>query len=634
MKIHKYFLGKTILKYSKNLNFIMTITIFCIILFGLASCIPSFAETTASDEIKTEATESDLLNKFIDIDETYWAAPQLIWGVNDLGITGYPDQTFGPEKTLSEAEFAVLLTKYAKDISIPAPISTQFHWSQKYYDALQKYDLPFIGYQNDSVKDASITRSRVAMIVAGYLGFNLTEEQAVYFMYENELSVGLEAGKRSYSSYGPEKQLTRAQAITFFHNMAQNSNKIITFKGAKSNKINAFYRNIIGIVGIEKNTALVDFHDFDSIAEKEKNELLMKTSDIYIPFKVLPYGGSGFIQIGVYDYQTKKLLHEETKEISYFNNNKPENAFIFNNEDVKSNRYLIKLIKEYTSSKDGIFHQYHSYYRIGEELGEVELCSPSFSSPNPHMEKYDIDVSAKKNVYNFELTYDAFTCYSNDPKTPTPDADDRRVIEFNLYQLDEETPLPVEKMISRISTSINRIDNITQSWPYADSQDWWADENSFKLLDENLMPYYYYSRECEISSYSYSLNENNNIGDIELEFSVKYFYGTVEDYKLVLDSRLLKDIRYVNLKDGEIEVVISDRNEKIRIHKIAKADYYTATEWEAMTGEKISNYENSNFEDWWKDLHTIGSEENEYEFSEGTAYMADLYLRTEEYNRH
>jgi hypothetical protein len=125
---------------------------------------------------------------FNDIESTHWASPAIEWALTQDLISGYEDGSFRTEKKLTDAEFAALFARYASNTNklfFSADTLTK-HWSKYYYQSLDEFMLPFRGYYSDEIKDMEISRGQIAQIIAANYGFNLTEKQAIYFMYEND----------------------------------------------------------------------------------------------------------------------------------------------------------------------------------------------------------------------------------------------------------------------------------------------------------------------------------------------------------------------------------------------------------------------------------------------------------------
>lgn len=170
---------------------------------------------------------------FTDVKDEWQKIP-VYWAVESEIVKGYDDGTFRPDNQTTEAEFAVMLARFVTNIDVNklTPVGGEAHWSQHIYNELSKYRLPFRGYNNTKTKDSSINRGRIAQIVAAKNGFNLTLEQAIEYMYENDLSNGLIPGVKTFESYGAKEFLTRAQATAFLKRLSEK--KVTTFRGVES----------------------------------------------------------------------------------------------------------------------------------------------------------------------------------------------------------------------------------------------------------------------------------------------------------------------------------------------------------------------------------------------------------------
>lgn len=160
----------------------------------------------------------------------HWGEKYIEWGVNQGLVKGYPDGTYQPNKSLSEAEFATMMTSFAVNASVTGAASA--HWSDPYYTAMNKFNLPFKGYTNISFRDKPVDRGTIAQIVASKNGFDLPLALAIQYMYDNELSQGMDANVQNFNTYGADKSLTRAEAVTFLERL--NSIGATSFMGIPS----------------------------------------------------------------------------------------------------------------------------------------------------------------------------------------------------------------------------------------------------------------------------------------------------------------------------------------------------------------------------------------------------------------
>lgn len=245
-----------------------------ILMFIISACFSSLVfaselpdgdiQTTTDTPTEIEAENALSISEFKDV-VGHWATDAIKWGLEQNVMSGYGDGIYGPDKTLTEAEFATMFARYASNVD-KDEISKQVfggHWSTNYYGGLDDFLLPLRGYTNDNIKDAEISRGQIAQVIAAKYGFNLSMKQAVYFMYENELSIGNDANLRTYESYGYAQSLTRAQAVTFMQRIDAMENKTMTFKGQTSIKGQPKdNKEILGIVGVPVDNSQVDFADF------------------------------------------------------------------------------------------------------------------------------------------------------------------------------------------------------------------------------------------------------------------------------------------------------------------------------------------------------------------------------------
>ena len=183
--------------------------------------------------------------KFNDVGD-YWATEAIKWAAEKGVVEGYPDGTFRPTNHVTEAEFAAILARYVvnTDKDFISQRQPGKHWAQSIYDELRRWELPLNGYTNDIIKDTVITRGDVARVIAAKNGFNLDERQAVYYMYENDLSNGMIPNRMTFDSYGADQPLQRDQITQFMKLL--NSKGYTTFLGEPSPKGNAGPADIIG----------------------------------------------------------------------------------------------------------------------------------------------------------------------------------------------------------------------------------------------------------------------------------------------------------------------------------------------------------------------------------------------------
>jgi len=231
---------------------------------SIATGMAPFEKVYAAEKMVTAAVVQ-AEKKFTDITPKHWAYESIYWGVDQGLVVGYTDGTYRPSQQITEQEFATVLARFVKNIDnakLTAP--TGVWWSQPAYDELAKFQLPLKGYNNKEAKATALTRGEIARIIAAKNGFNLTERQAIYYMYENDLSNGLISGEMTFESYGADKAVTREQIPAFFKRLAEKGHT--TFMGKTSEVAG---NEIVGIVGVPQDKTEITDKMFDDLAKKK-----------------------------------------------------------------------------------------------------------------------------------------------------------------------------------------------------------------------------------------------------------------------------------------------------------------------------------------------------------------------------
>lgn len=147
---------------------------------------------------------------FKDVPSSHWAYDTIMWSQQN-GITeGFVDGTFRPTQGVSESQFlAMLLRSFKTDIPVA---QAGENWSTPYYTLAKSLNYPVTGNRN-----ATITRTKVAELIAATQGKNYSGQNAIKFM----LAKGVAQGKteNSVDGYKGNDTLTRAEAVQFIKNV-------------------------------------------------------------------------------------------------------------------------------------------------------------------------------------------------------------------------------------------------------------------------------------------------------------------------------------------------------------------------------------------------------------------------------
>ncbi len=173
----------------------------------------------------------------------HWAETAIKQAVGSGMVTGYPDGTFKPNRTVTRAEFTVMLINTLKPQGSGAAASSVFtdgaeigEWAKN--AVAQAVQAGFIkGYVDGTFRpNEAITRAEMAMIVANALGLSLnssstmgfTDEEAIPVWARSAVSAVKELGiinGKGNNQFDPNAGTTRAEAVTVLLKILDQTNK-------------------------------------------------------------------------------------------------------------------------------------------------------------------------------------------------------------------------------------------------------------------------------------------------------------------------------------------------------------------------------------------------------------------------
>lgn len=160
---------------------------------------------------------------FKDLDNSHWAYDAVLWAKAEGIVSGYLDQTFKPNQTVSEAEFLAMVIRLVDiDGDNAKKVTPGIIWSDLYYKLAAIQNYPVTGNRDQPIK-----RTNVAELVTATKGFNYKGDQAIQFLLGNSLSNG--KTEATIEGFKGNDTLTRAEAAKFLKNMAENSEVIAMF---------------------------------------------------------------------------------------------------------------------------------------------------------------------------------------------------------------------------------------------------------------------------------------------------------------------------------------------------------------------------------------------------------------------
>ncbi|MEC1177578.1 VWA domain-containing protein [Metasolibacillus meyeri] len=174
------------------------ITVLCSVLL-LASWLPFTAPVNAATTISDVEKNSD----------KYTAAQ---WAV-EQGLVQLSGSRFQPNVTVSEQEMLAMIAQLDKN----------YHFSytgDMIYTYYADLNLPIYGANNASRRTANATRGQFARLYAAMNSLDLSEVQAVQYLYTHEITKGT-TGKKTFDDYAATKAITRGDLVTFLYRAAK-----------------------------------------------------------------------------------------------------------------------------------------------------------------------------------------------------------------------------------------------------------------------------------------------------------------------------------------------------------------------------------------------------------------------------
>jgi hypothetical protein len=157
--------------------------------------------------------------------KNHWAYQTIEWAVKNGIVVGYPDGTFRPDNTVTEAEFLKMLVMMYKPDGVVKE-SNAAQWANSYYAFAFKMNYPVKGTKNIVARNAYINRGEVADLVVGTQGVNFVGKDAVQYLIGKGLASGKEASK-TIAGFDMNGLLTRAEAVQFLKNIRDFGGKTI-----------------------------------------------------------------------------------------------------------------------------------------------------------------------------------------------------------------------------------------------------------------------------------------------------------------------------------------------------------------------------------------------------------------------
>lgn len=136
------------------------------------------------------------------------------WAVDNGIMQTFSNRKFQMYTLVTELQ---LLTMIAK-------LDSNYSYSYKndmIYNYYSDLNLPVNGGTDAKKRNGNVTRGQFARIYAALNGYDLSEPQAVQYLYMNEITKGTN-GKKTYADYNPNKKIARGELAVFLYRIAKN----------------------------------------------------------------------------------------------------------------------------------------------------------------------------------------------------------------------------------------------------------------------------------------------------------------------------------------------------------------------------------------------------------------------------
>jgi len=162
---------------------------------------------------------------FKDVPEDHFAYDAILWAEEYDIVNGYSDGTFKPNETITEQQFAKLLSNFY-ELEIPydelKKQTPTANWSDEYYNRLASYGVPLNGYLDNNIRAASIKRGVVAQAITHLAKGKSGLDQSIQFLLDYYISTGQNPqyeNRNLQKFFGVTNKLTRAQVVIILHRM-------------------------------------------------------------------------------------------------------------------------------------------------------------------------------------------------------------------------------------------------------------------------------------------------------------------------------------------------------------------------------------------------------------------------------
>ncbi|RHW33377.1 VWA domain-containing protein [Lysinibacillus yapensis] len=145
------------------------------------------------------------------------------WAIDNDLMHPYKGK-FQPSAPVTELQLMKMIAKLDKNYS-------HSFTSDRIYDYYSGLNIPLYGDSMRAKRNANVARGLFARIYASLNGMDLSEAQAIQYLYMKEITKGT-TGKKTYNDFTPRKNITRGDLAVFLYRIAKKG--YLNFEGLTS----------------------------------------------------------------------------------------------------------------------------------------------------------------------------------------------------------------------------------------------------------------------------------------------------------------------------------------------------------------------------------------------------------------
>lgn len=392
-------------------------------------------------------SEKNVNTDFTDITSSHWAKDAIKWMAGNEIISGYPDNSFKPNKTVTRAEFAVILVK-ALNLSLKTPEEETFsdmpkdNWAFSYIESAKYYLTGFRTSEGDRFWP-NRESVREDMAVALVKAMNYQDEEVDESILDNfsdkdsispklrkyaaiavkhDIMKGNPVEGSELKAFRPQNYLTRAEAAVLVYNTLQ--------KTLQEEKIT--YDEFLSTPATEKNIKDLELNEDGSQYSYNTPSVQGKVVDGKVVLNWTKASEDGFVYYKVVASKSNSLPRYPQDGYLYVISDRDQTSVTINKEDsynggdiegklVAGQSYYFSITAVYDDAKvpgNAVLLKYPSasvasgLVKVTGKVsdGKVVLNWTPVTGSGFHYYK----VVISKNVSNPKYPEDGYLCYFSD----------------------------------------------------------------------------------------------------------------------------------------------------------------------------------------------------------------------------